>query len=481
MKQLQNKKYFLILLLLLVFTISHMFVISQIISAEKLSLQEALEIGLKYNSDLQTAREKITQAKRALAEIMAQRDWQVELNTDYLFQYSDGEFNSTDEIGINTNISKIISSGYKLEIQPVSNVSSNITISDTELISDFNISLSKKILPLIPTEIEQNYYKAEKELLKAEKNLAQEKANKIIIWIEEFLNLCHLKENINIYRENLEKAEANLQQVLKEKEIGEAGEAELLTAQLSVKEARYQLQESQNQLEYAESTLADKLGLKSTEVASLKFNSASLNKYREKTTALIENYMQNENLLEIAAANSIDIFANLLERDVLQKELDWLKKENNFNVDLVSDYNTASDEISISFAASYKLFDGGQHDLQLDTKKAEIDNNKHSFTALHNNLKQKIKQYVNNIQLAEMDLEKGELKYKRSKNQLMTAEKQLEMGLIDYLEYQEEWIGEAEAEINIQSLRDQLFLARLKFLQIINFTLLEEIFEGVKI
>jgi len=67
----------LILILLLLFVL----IISSIISAEELPLDEAIEMGLENNSVIREARNSVQNAERYLAKIMAQQDWQVNLNT----------------------------------------------------------------------------------------------------------------------------------------------------------------------------------------------------------------------------------------------------------------------------------------------------------------------------------------------------------------------------------------------------------------
>jgi len=95
-------------------------------------------------------------------------------------------------------------------------------------------------------------------------------------------------------------------------------------------------------------------------------------------------------------------------------------------------------------------------------------------------LKQELKRQLDGLELSRMAMRRAELSLARSENELEVAEKQLAMGLIDYLAYQEKWIAAAEARITIKTLEDELFMSRLEFLNFLDQELLSELIGGME-
>ena len=77
-----------------------------------------------------------------------------------------------------------------------------------------------------------------------------------------------------------------------------------------------------------------------------------------------------------------------------------------------------------------------------------------------------------------MAYSKEKLNLEKSEFELEVAEKQLAIGLIDYLEYQDYWISAAEAKVNLKSLEDQLFIDRLGLIKFIDTGNIAEIIGG---
>lgn len=458
--QKRNKKFIFLILLLLVV------VIPGVVSATDITLKEAIEIGLTNNNEIRAIQKNVNDLKRELASIMAQEDWQIKLGADYANNVEDEKNNLVGEV----NISKEFPSG--LTINP------EISISEDDLTPDLILKITQPIFPSTPTELTRSYYKTERELLKAQQNLAEQKTSKILSWLESYLDLSRMIEQKEIYQQGIKKAEDNLEKVLKKQEIGEAGKEEVLTAKLSLKEAKYKLQETENEITEARLSLYQELGLKNQENFNLEAQSQFLDQLRRKADELAGKYLEMDDLDLILRVeqNNYDILANRIDREILEQELEWLKAERKVNLDLSGSYDTDKEEFTISLDLSYDLYDGGQYKLELEEIEAEIEDKLADHNDLYNNLQLQLKQHRNTIDLAKSALEKEKLSLEKSKYEAEVAKQQLEMGLIDYLEYQEEWLDSKEGEINLRSIQDQLLINKLELIKFVNIDELQGVF-----
>ncbi len=448
-----------------------------VVSAEEISLQEAIRLGLRNNNEIQDAQKNVDQLKRHLDYILAGEDWQINMEAGYSYfdrgvEHPQGE-SSGDTKSLGISASKSFRSGLKL--------SPSVEVMGDDFEPNFSLIITQPLWPSLPTEQAKNFFKTEKELMKAGNNLVEQKADSILTWLQSYLSITRLIDKQKVYQQSVEKAEDNLDQVLQRKAIGDAGENDLLTARLSLENARYLLQEAKNNLEDARYTLASNLGLTEEKDIVLTDSNQFIEKLRQKAQDISEKHLGNDrdtNMLMVEKGNH-DLEANLINRNILNQELEWLEKEDSLNVDLSGSYSSDIDEFKIGVNALYLLYDGGQHKIDLQEKEIEIADNKEKYSDLYNQLKLQLKQHVDNIELSEMSLQKEELNFEKSKLELDIAEQQLEVGLIDYLEYQEYWISAAEAEIKLDSLQDQLLLDRLELIKFINLETLDELMGGL--
>ncbi|QTL99125.1 hypothetical protein GM661_14750 [Iocasia frigidifontis] len=454
-----NKK--LVMVLIMLFIIAS----STVISAKELSLKEVIEIGLENNSEIRLAREDVEELQRNLAIILARQDWQVDLAADY--SYLDRDL--TEKSGMDLSISKSFSSGFTLN--PTISV-----IQDEFGSDDYTIEVSQPLLASLPTDLQQDYFRNSKNLLAAEKNLNQQKSSQILSWLDDYLHLCRMIEKRDMYNKAVEKAQENLAQVLQEQKIGEAGKNDLLTAQVSLQEAQYVLEDTKKELEEGKLSLANALGLSGEQTIKISSNISLISEIKEKVNQLTVEHLKQTDLLKLVENNSYDVYANLIEKEILQQELAWLKKDNLPELNLIGGYSNEGNEYSgddidgyyLGFSTSYTFYDSGEHALKLKDKEAEISSNQQDYQDLINNLKEKLKEYLNTIELAKMNLEKQELTVEKNKHELAIAEQQLAIGYIDYLEYQEYYLDAMESEVELASLKDQLFINNFKFVNFIN-------------
>ncbi|HHU93416.1 MAG TPA: TolC family protein [Halanaerobiaceae bacterium] len=463
----------LIIYLLLVFLLAS----GGSLFARELSLEEALAFALENNRNLRSAYEELQRQEKNL-EDPVQLKWQVDLGANYSQDITGDKQpkpgnSSSNAYSINISADKSYLSGLRLS--PGLNIKEGGDPS-------FSINITKSLYPLVPTDLARGIYKGELELIKARRNFAASKVSALLSWIETYFNLERMNSRLEIYQQNLQKAETNLERVLAREEIGDAGENDILLARLSLENARYSLQEAENNLENLRFNFLQELGFAPEEELVIRDNTSYLEGLRSKAEAHLEEFLAQDrsSLMELVKKNNARLEANLVEREILGQELDWLKKEGGPRVNLNSNYSSATDNLRVGLNLSYALYDGGQHKQAVEDKEKALAENLLNYEEIYRQLEQELKQKLDKLELAFMALRRGELNIARSQNELELAEKQLALGHINYLDYQEKWVAAAEARISLQSLEDDLFMTSLDFLNFLDQELLSELIGGVE-
>ena len=223
--------------------------------ARELSLEEALAFALENNRNLRSAYEELQRQEKNL-EDPVQLKWQVDLGANYSQDITGDKQpkpgnSSSNAYSINISADKSYLSGLRLS--PGLNIKEGGDPS-------FSINITKSLYPLVPTDLARGIYKGELELIKARRNFAASKVSALLSWIETYFNLERMNSRLEIYQQNLQKAETNLERVLAREEIGDAGENDILLARLSLENARYSLQEAENNLENLRFNFLQELG-----------------------------------------------------------------------------------------------------------------------------------------------------------------------------------------------------------------------------
>ena len=450
--------YLLVFILALIVTVGNANVL-----ADDISFEKAVEIALENNDQIKNLENNIESLKRSNAMIKAQQDWQININANYNHIFEDENSNSSlnsmgNEDNINLEISKNFKTGFSFN--------PSITISEND--ENLTIDINQILYPITETQLNKNLFKNNKELIKAEINLEKTKADKIISWLESYLNIIRLEERKLIYENNLKKAEKNYNKVKEEREIGEAGKQQILTAELSLENARYNLKEIKNNISLSKKNFKVELGFEESKDINFNINSPYITDLSNKVDSIVKDYLQKDNLMKMVEKNNIDLIANKIDRDLLNQEMEWLKKEDDANINLSGSYNTESEDLRASLHISYDIYDGGKENLDIKSKEAKLEQNRDNYKSLYRKLEIELQSHLNKLSLNKDNVKKMELSYERSKFEAEVARKQFDRGLIDYLEYQEKWINSKEAEISLKSSKDNVLLNKLRFINFIN-------------
>jgi outer membrane protein TolC len=437
---------------------------SNLICAEEITLKKALKHGLNQNSDIKALQREIKNIEKDLLSIKARQDWQVNIGGAY--NYSPNSLNTGN--GVNLNVNKTFSSG--LTIQP------EIIISEINFDSEFRVNVSHSFLPSTPTRLQKQYWRTEKNLTKTKENLVQQKINKIISWLETYLSLTRLKERKEIYQQAVQKAESNLKEIREKQNIGEAGKKELLTAEISLENARYNKIEIEKRIEETEMSFYQNLGLEGDGVI-INRKTNFLRNLTNQLDEIVSNYVEtkNQELMTIIENKHYNLMINRINREILKKEKEWLQKEGRTEAGISGNYDSENNDFTIGINVFYSLYDSGERTINLEKKDIVLKNNLEQYHDLCQQLEIRLKQNLNNLELNQLELNKNKKMLKKSKNELEVAKKQLDMGLIDYLDYQEYYLSKRDNEVSIKSIKDQLFINKLELIKLINSEQLQEV------
>ena len=248
--------------------------------------------GWKRRSGLQnTARpkaaEEVEQLQRELATIEAGLRWQLSLDGGLNMAGAEEAGSGpgregTEEVSAGITGRKAFRSGLSLE--PQLTLKKDLkTAAEPEI--GFTVALKQRLYPWVPSTEEQRYLRTRNNLQKAEANLIWQATRMKIDWLEGYLNLLRLAEQLAIAEEEYALAAEDMRLTQERAGIGEAGETQLLTAQIALKQAEYKKQQAANRFHEAERQWRLTLGLPADYQVKLAEDNRYLQQLREEILA----------------------------------------------------------------------------------------------------------------------------------------------------------------------------------------------------
>jgi len=444
------------------------FLLSAAVSAagSEIEFKEALLKATAENTDLNEKMLQIENIKRDLKIIRARQSWKAGISAEYGEVLKEGESDAKNAVRFNDTYAE--DGFYSLNIEK--NFRSGLILKPEFIYTGdgretYRLSLDYPLFPRTPTELEKNYFITSRELIQAEQEYKEIKNKKIIEWISRYLELLRLEKNKNNLEKSLTKAVDNLETVKKEADLNEAGEEELLAAKIAFLTAENDFQQAENKLQNSRENLEIELGIKNKDSLILS-NDEIIYKYFSE----IENMekLPFADLFKEAVVQDAEIKNSVLDMEILEKELEWKKKEDNFSISLNGIYDHQSEESIIGLTADYELFDGGENKLGQSQIKSKIELAEKKLADLNKEKRIEIKEELSNIKYAKNNFAKEKLALQKSKLELNNAGENFADGLINSSEMISFEISFYN-KLNLkQQAEDELLLARLNLRQILN-------------
>lgn len=447
----KNNKY--ILIISVFFLIS---IFSTSIIAAEYSLEELIVYGINNNTDINNIQSEIQTTKRNIELNNAQADWQANMNLNKVLVDGDTVSLNRDGDQLSVGINKKLAED-NLTINP------NMTydFDGTDFI--YGLDLSLDVYPNIPSERIRTLINLNNQLNQKQKELNSKKAELVKKWTDQYLQLVRIDQNKNILEKRLELAEDNYSEVEKQVEINEAGQQVLLDAEANLKDAEYNLKEVNQQYSQLKRSLLNSVNLAKDTKIILDENNTVIKRLQELTNNLSIDNLDKEQLIKNVVKNSSQ-FASIIDRnELLKNELNWLEKEDNPQVSIDGGYSSET-EFQASLNVSFNLFDSGVQEIKEENKKQEINNNKLALDQLYSDTENSLEQIIDQIELSKMDVERKELNYRKTSDNVDIITKQFEIGAIEKRILTENKLNEDSALINLKRSKDSLLLNKLDLL-----------------
>ena len=472
----KNNSFFLLTLLI---AISFIFIGWDInIQAEEISLPDAINWGLEQNSSIREIKDEIKTIERNLALIDTEYAWKMSLNANPIVagnSTNGGDNNSTTSDTTDTTpkisleTSKIFANGLIITSEislkeegvfDLENISENI---------NRTIGASKTIYPLVPISQEQERYKTANELLKINQSLQWQQEIKKIDFLESYLNLLRLQERLFLADRNYQYAQEDLNRMLKKIEIGEAGEKQGLEANIVLKTAEINLLQAQNDFNQQKKRWYLDLNLPEGTEVTLREDLPFLEEIKKWIESLELNLEDQGKLMELLVANHYQIKANQLDQENAKKELKWDLTKNKPQINLYGAYDNQDNTWGVGIDLSYNIFDGGTQKLENEGYQVALNNLEDVYLQTVAELRLELVNLINIYTVGNLNLEEKLMSSQQAELEKESYQIQLKQGLISASEFKYQELNWQEAEINLKSAKDGIFIDKLRLAQFLGF------------
>lgn len=430
--------------------------------AQEVSFEQAVELGEDNNFEIEQKREVIKSLERQLAVLEAGLDWSLGIGSN--MENSTGLTIIEDQ-----EILSLSLQGGKTTIDGLS-INSNLSL-NTELDNfdnldqkyNFHLDLSKRLYPIMPTKTEKEFIQVDNSLIIAEAELERLASEKKVDWLESYYKILRLRERLEYSQIAVQLALDNLSEVEAQSEIGEAGQEQLLMAEINVQKARLQNDQIISSIMQAEDGLTLELGLSDADI-QLREHNISINKMFSLEKSNIDTI--DKTTVELLKKNNVQLQEIMLNKEYAEQELKWQLKSDDIKVDTFSSYNYSSAKDKgnwqVGVGISYDFYDGGKQELSIEGNKTKIKNLEKQYTHTLKQLKLQLKALLDQQKLNEMKLKSAETNIEKAKLEEKLFTTQYKEGMISKNQLKEKNLAVKQAEINYKEVQDQLLIGKLR-------------------
>ena len=432
-----------------------------IIQANEIDLKEAIDWGIKHNYDLEEIRYNIETLERDLEILDADKAFQVNLGITPIWDF--GEGNSETSL-INLKAEKIIADDLNISAEISWNENDFAYMSFEGIMEDFNanIQIEKQIYPGTYTQNEQQIFQTENNLKKKVEELTWKEAEKQIDFIESYLTLVRLTEEVNLAEKSFQLATEELERVQQQIRLGEGGYRQESAAKLVLMEAENQLFSLQQNL--AQQKNEWYLGLNITENIQVEFIEEPdyLEILRTNMEQLNLESEKQEILFNQALGKHYQIQNAYIDKESLLKEAKWTENEGKPQVNISSGYDLSDDYWYAMLDLSWNLIDGGAQKLKEKGAEATILQKEKELDQLTKTLQLEMNQIINHDQYNQLDLQAKLAALEQEQYTKNILEKQYQEKIISYTQWQNQLIALAEKDLKVKEAQDILLVNRLR-------------------
>lgn len=446
----KNKKYLItISILFLIFT-------GGIIQAEEYNFKELINQGLNNNLEIEQLEQDIENIKRDIKIAKSFSNWQAGLNLNKVLLEEDSIQISRDKDRLNVSLNKK-NVEDRIHLKPTL----SYNFDGSKIIYGVNINMN--VYPSLPSENIKSLISLNNKLKHKDKQLDTRKAELVKKWIDKYLQLVRLQENVNILEDRYDITENEYEKIKEKVKIGEAGQQELLQGESDLKDVEYNFKKFKQQYLIMKKTLLNDLQLVKNAEIILNVENQLLVRLKNETTNIDIDKVDKAQLIDNIVKISSQFTDVMNQNNYLKKEINWLKNEDSIKVSVEGSYNSEN-QYSASINISYNVFDSGINELRLENKNEEIKSNELDLKKLYQETSTKLENILDQIELAEMDINRNELQNNKAADEIDIISRQYDSGVIEEEVLLNKKLNKRVTQLNLKRAKDKLFLNKLDLL-----------------
>ncbi len=453
---------------------------SEIFYAREISPEEALQWGIEHNHDLQNIRYSIEDLQRNLKILEAGKDFQVDLSitpiwrfgeksTSFIIEMEKNRF--TPDATMSLSAKKLLAHDLSFTSQ-ITWQSENLTDHFLEAIANevnASIRLDKKIYPDTWDEQRRQVYSLENNLQMKLEELRWKEMEKQIEFIQKYLNISRLQEQVDIINERLVLAEEELARVKEQIELGEGGYQQETEAIIAVEEIKNKLWSATQELTQAQKQWFILLNLPKEVIVDFNSEADFLQKLVNQMENLSVADQAPEELINQALQKNYQIKNSILEKEELLKELQWTKDAGKPVINLSGGYAYPGSEWFIIFDFAVNLADGGAQELKVKQREENIKRKDISIDYLIKTLRLEVEQLLDQDLYNQLFLQTQLKVLEKEQNKVKIIEQQYQQGAISVVQWKNSLLTLKEKELSVKQAYDQWLVDRLKLAHFVGY------------
>jgi len=449
------------------------------LQAQEINPEEAITWGVEHNIDLVSIRNDISGLERTLEILDAAESFQVDLSATPIWRFGEDSTikvtSQSSQASPSTEVSlsatKLIMADFNLSTE-LSWETNNLNQFDFDEINDeinASIDLNKTLYPDTLTENEKQIYTTENNLAMKIAELRWKEMEKQIEFIEDYLNIIRIEEQLVIARERVTLAQAELDRVNEQIKLGEGGYQQQTEAQIALEEALNQALNQEHQFIQAKARWVLTLGLPQDTEIILEDNPNLVKTLNAQMKALVLEQEKENQQINDALNLNYQIQNSERQKETLVKELEWTEAEGKPKVNLAGGYEYPNDNWYVMVGFSVNLTDGGAQELKEEQKQVDIEQQQVNLDYLAEQLKLEAEQLYDQDTYNQLNLQTQELALAKEQDKYNIMEMQFQQGAISRTQLDQEKLVVREKEIAVRQAEDQWLINRLELAYFLGF------------
>jgi outer membrane protein TolC len=432
-----------------------------VLQAKEIDLKEAIDWGIQHNYDLEEIRYNIETLERNLEILDTGNAIQVNLDVTPIWNFGGG--NSETSL-LKLTVEKTIADDLNISADISWNENDFADISFGEIVEGANasIQLEKQFFPDSYTQSEQQIFQTKNNIKKKVEELAWKEAEKQIDFIERYLSLVRLTEEVSLAEKSFQLATEELERVQQQIRLGEGGYQQEA-------EAKIALMETENQFLNLKQNLVQQqkewyLELNLSEDIQVQFNGEPiyLDNLRSNMRQLTLENEKQETLFKQALEKHYQIKNAYIDRESLLKEAKWTENEGKPQINLSGGYELSDNSWYAMLDLSWNLSDGGAQKLKEKETEATILQKEKELDQLIKTLQLEMNQIIDQDKYYQLNLQAKLAASEQEQYVKNILEKQYQEKIISSTQWQNQLIALAEKELKVKEAQDLLLVNRLR-------------------